>query len=336
MTQKLILLGFFLLSLNVFGQTNVEGTSYSHFQITLKNDTIDFVIADTNLTEAKPLFLYCQGSLPTPLFLNIGKNRIWPATLSNFNLEELNKKYHVAVISMPKTPLIAGFKNLNFQSSYVLDTAHKYSYRADYLEANYLENYVNRANKVLKFLKKQKWISSGKLVVAGHSQGTKIATQIALQNKDVTELGLFAASPFGIIDIAIRRARLNAHLGRITWEEADSAMNRLYEEYRFANNVDSVKQNPNLKSLQSFSKPFYADLLKLNIPIYMAYGTEDRIADMCDLLPLFFIENGKTNLTLKRYIGLEHNFFEVNEYGSANYQLEHWEDVMIEFTNWIK
>jgi pimeloyl-ACP methyl ester carboxylesterase len=336
MTQKLIFPIFLLLTLNVFAQTNVEGTSYSHFQITSNKDTIDFVVADTNLWVTKPLLLFCQGSLPVPLFINIGENRIWPATLSNFNLEELNKNYHVAVISKPKTPLIVNEENLNPSSCYVTDTANPYSFSEEYTNADYLENYVNRANKVLKFLKKQKWIASERLVVAGHSQGGPIATQIALQNEAVTELGLFGVDPFGLIDIAIRRARLNAQLGRITWEEADSTMTQLYEEYKVVNNVDSVTQNPKMRSLQSFSKPFYDDLLKLKIPIYMAYGTEDIIADLCDLMPLFFIEKGKTNLTLKRYLGMDHNFFEVDEDGRANHDKAHWIEVMQEFVNWIK
>jgi len=57
---------------------------------------------------------------------------------------------------------------------------------------------------------------------------------------------------------------------------------------------------------------------------------------LCDLVSLVFIGQGKDNLILKRYIGLEHNFFEVSEEGRANYELEHWEEVMQEFVDWIE
>jgi len=90
-----------------------------------------------------------------------------------------------------------------------------------------------------------------------------------------------------------------------------------------------------MKTLNSFSKPYFDDLLKLKIPICVVYGTEDRVADLCDLLPLFFIEQGKSNLTLKRYINLEHNFFEVDKNGKVNYENAHWEDVMNQFVKWI-
>lgn len=336
MIQKLLFPIFLALTLNAFTQTRVEGTSYTQFQVKLKKDTIDFVIADTNLNVAKPLLLFCQGSLPVPLFIEVSENRIWPVSLSNFDLEKMNESYHVAVISMPKTPLIVGEKNLNSQSSYVTDTTNNYSFSPDYLEANYLENYVNRANKVLKFLKKQKWIESGKIVVAGHSQGARVATKIASKNRTVTQLGLFGGDPFGRIDQMIRQARYNAHLGRTTWEEADAAIKKYYEIYKDANNPDLAEKDPSLKTLKSFSEAFYVDLLKLKIPIYVAYGTEDRGADLCDLLPLYFIEQGKENLTLKRYLGLEHNFFEVDENGRANYELAHWEDVMNQFVDWTK
>ena len=237
---------------------------------------------------------------------------------------------------MPKTPLIVEKNQLNSGFNYVTDTSDEYSYSTEFLNTNHLENYVNRATSVLKFLKKQKWIESNKIVIAGHSQGASIATKIALRNKIVTELGLFGADPFGRIDQMIRTARLNAHLGKITWEKADSIINDNYEYYKHANILDSIKQNPNLKTLKSFSKPYYTDLLRLNIPIYITYGTEDRVADLCDLMPLFFIEQGKTNLTLKRHLGLEHNFFEVDKEGKTNYEMEHWEEVMQAFINWIK
>ena len=67
----------------------------------------------------------------------------------------------------------------------------------------------------------------------------------------------------------------------------------------------------------------------------MVYGTEDRSADLCDMVPLFFIEKDQNNLTLKRYIGLEHNFFEVSENGRANHEKGHWEEVMQGFVKWI-
>jgi|SRR5690554_2048243 len=146
----------------------------------------------------------------------------------------------------------------------------------------------------------------------------------------------FSGNPFGRIDQFIREESLNAQLGKISWEEADSLMNANDEFYEAANNTDSIKVNPYLKAWESFNKTYYDDWLSLDIPIYLAYGTEDRNADLCDIVPLFFIEKNKTNLTLKRYLGLEHNFFELSENGRDDHRKGHWNEVMNEFANWIK
>ena len=236
---------------------------------------------------------------------------------------------------MPKTPAQVGKENLNSRFQYVPNPKKSNTYLADFIEADFLDNYVQRAQAVFDFLKKQRWVSSTSLVVAGHSQGSKVATKLAVQEEKVTHLGLFGANPFGRIDQLIREARLDAQLGKISWEKADSTINENYLLYEKANNIDSVKVNPGLKAWKSFSETYYDDWLSLDIPIYLAYGTEDRVSDLCDLVPLFFIEKGKKNLELKRYLGLEHNFFELNKNGSTNYEKGHWKKVMNEFLDWI-
>jgi len=304
----------------------------THFQLKAPHDTIDFIVFDTVLSEKKPVFLFCQGSLPMPLFFNIqGKIYMSGGGVSNFDLPEIQKNYHLVVISMPKTPVIVSEKNLNDQYCFVPDTSKPYVFQKDYVEADFLQNYVDRANRVLKFLRKQPWVDHQKLVVAGHSQGSKVATKIAVSNKKVTHLGLFAANPFGRVDQYVRQARLDAQLGKITWEEADKQMEAQYEYFKTANNPDSVARNPELKAWQSFSEPFLDDWLSLRIPIYLAYGTADRTSDLNDLVPLFFIQEHKTNLTMKRYLQLEHNFFEVKENGRTDYEKGHWVEVMRAF-----
>lgn len=336
MKKKLLFPILFIVTMSTYGQTPVKGTSYTHFQIKSKNDIIDFVIADTNLNEAKPLLLFCQGSQPVPLFIDFGEQDIWPVPLNNFNLEELNKNYHVAVISMPKTPLMAKVDELNNRFCYVTDTSRQHNYATEYLKADYLENYVKRANTVLKFLRKQSWIHSSELVVAGHSQGARIAVGIASSNKNVTHLGLFGYNPMGRIVPSILQIRKKAEAGEISWETADSLQQEQYDFYALLQNPDSIENQPGLTSWKSFSKPTLSELVKLKIPVYIAYGSEDPVADFCDLLPLHFIEEKKTNYYIKRYPHLEHNFFPIDENGKPNHSEGKWELVMNEFIRWSK
>ena len=268
------------------------------FSIEQRSDKIEFVVVDTSLKEKKPIFLWCQGSLPVPL---------------------LAKK-----------------ENLNNGFQYIPNPDEPRKFAKGYEEADYLDNYVNRALKVLDFLQLQNWVQREKIVIAGHSQGSKVATKIALKKSDVTHLGLFAANPFGRIDQYVREARLDAQLGKISWAKADSLMNDNYEFYKQVNNEDSIQSNPSLKAWKTFSETYYDDWLSLDIPIYLAYGTEDRTSDLCDIVPFLFIEKGKVNLTIKRYLGLEHNFFELNENGRVNHEKGHWEEVMNGFVKWIE
>jgi len=53
--------------------------------------------------------------------MDVGKDRIIPLQLGNFDLKEIKKHYYVVVISMPKTPLIVKMENLTEQYYYVED-----------------------------------------------------------------------------------------------------------------------------------------------------------------------------------------------------------------------
>lgn len=309
-----------------------------HFSLEQENDTIDFIVVDTLLDKKKPVFLWCQGSLPVPLICEIEGygNYFFGGGASNFDISEIRKDYHLVVISMPKTPVIAKKENLNSSFQFIPNPEKPKEFSNEYLRADYLDNYVSRAQSVLRFLKEQEWVDNDRLIVAGHSQGTKVATKISVLNNEVTHLGMFAANPMGRIDQFIREARFNAHNGKISWAQADTIINDTYELYSIAHHPDSLKARPDYNALKTFSETFYDDWLTLNIPIYLAYGTEDRTADLCDIIPLFFIEQGKTNLTLKRYIGLDHNFFEMHSDGRPHYEKGHWKDVMSAFLQWIK
>jgi dienelactone hydrolase len=331
----LVFLIFSIISISSFSQKkNTISNEYSHFQVIAKKDTIDFIVADTNLTVKKPLLLFCQGSQPVPLFFDLPNEGIVPVTLSNFDVNEMKKHYHVVVISMPKTPVIVGLDHLNKSYNYVLDTAHQYSYSPDYVKADYLDNYVQRANYVLQYLSKQKWVDKKQLVVAGHSQGSHIALEIACANKKVTQLGLFGFNPLGRIDQYIRKLRKQAEANEITWQEADSIQLTVLNDYASYFKQSSDENEDYAKSWVSFSKSQVSKLIEIKIPIYIANGSNDINGDFCDLIPLYYIEQGKTNYKIIRYPNLEHNFFPIDNNGEIDYQNGKWKTVMNEFIKW--
>lgn len=334
--MKIIRLFFLLLSIpftcNVFSQRLINNEL---FLFEIENEKIAFIVAENVLVDKKPILLFCQGSLPIPLMIE-NRNKeieILAGNIYSMNIEEVRKRFYVVVISMPETPAIANEFDLNTQ--FYFDPFHENKPQEIFMKSDYLENYVDRAEKVIAFLQKQDWVNSDQLVVAGHSQGTKIATKIALSNLSVTHLALFNPNPFGRIDQEIRQARLNAQLGKISWEEASSLIDDSISFYEYAVNQKNIEQDPSLIAWKSFSQPSIDDWLKISIPIYLAYGLEDTSSALCDVVPVFFYNNQKQNLTTKRYIGLEHNFFHSNRHEIESESESEWGQVMTDFLKWI-
>lgn len=337
--MKLFIKSLFLLFILFFQsfftqKRNIINNESTHFQLPNRSENIDFIVVDSKLDTKKPIFLWCQGSLPYPLYVN-SKDGIWMigGGITNFDVNEIKKHYHLVVISMPKTPVIAEENQINDSYWYFGTSKDKDEPMDDFIRADYLENYVNRAIKVLRFLKKQDWVDSSKLIVAGHSQGSKIATKIASEYQPVSKLGLFGANPFGRIDQNIRDYRKDAERGTMSWTDAEKGMEAEYQLYRDANNPEMIKSKPHLLSWKSFSVPLIDDWLAFNKPIYMAYGTHDIASDLCDLVPLYFIRAHKNNLTYKRYLNTDHNFFDM-ENGNPNHDNPHWKEVMNNFVDW--
>jgi len=74
-------------------------------------------------------------------------------------------------------------------------------------------------------------------------------------------------------------------------------------------------------------------LVSLKIPVYIANGSEDLACSNTDIIPLYFIEQGKTNYVVKRYPGLEHNFFPIVD-GKPDHKNGEWKNVMNAFVEW--
>ncbi|SFO07901.1 hypothetical protein SAMN05421741_11937 [Paenimyroides ummariense] len=287
---KLMLFLFLINTITINAQTLINNEV---LLFSIENKTIDFIVADKNLEEKKPILLFCQGSLPIPLLIKKedGTTEIIAGGVKTLNLEELQKSFYVVVVSMPETPATVSESDLNNQ--FYFDPRHENQPTELFLKADYVENYVNRAEKVLSFLQNQSWVSNEKLVIAGHSQGTKIASKIALQNKFVTHLGLFNPNPFGRIDEEVRQARLDAQSKKISWTEASTAIDESILFYQHASDPKNQTEDPSLIAWKSFSQPSLNDWLKIEIPIYIAYGTEDTSSALCDIVPLFFISQQK-------------------------------------------
>jgi predicted esterase len=304
------------------------------FQYTIANsqDSIQYIKIGTDTTTVKPTIIFLQGSLPVPLVIDF---KDFKHVNIPFKYNDLLEDFHLIEISMPRTPIETEMKNLNSQYCFVTDTSIENSFKKDYLKDNYLDNYVLRTNEVILDLLNKNWIDKEQIHIVGHSQGAKIATVVASQNENVASVSLLGFNAYGRFDENIRRERNKMRHNQITGEEYLANLDYHYQKWEDINQKPNEYENGNL-NWTTFSIDYIPYMLKIDVPIFVGFGTEDISAENCDLLPIVFIENKKSNLTIKPYIGLEHNFFEIKG-GKPNYQSGgHWTEVINDIKIWKK
>jgi len=310
-----------------------EYYGFRHLQTNYKGDIVDILVKSQRGDEQKkkPLFLFCQGSLPIPLIITYknssdsGIYQVFP-----FNTDSLSIMYHLAIINKPYVPLICDQDSLNPDLTCSDSTGQ---FPQKYIQRNLLDYYVDRDIAVINFLQHQPWISNDALAIAGHSEGSTIAAKIAYISPLVTQLIYSGGNPCGRIVTMIEQQR--AH-------ETDSSRNG---EQTFKN-WESIVDNPiNMdassgdayKATYEFSVPPPMDYLeKLKIPVLFTYGTRDYSGPFNDYFRVRMIAQKKTNFTFKAYIGVEHNFFPLKANGEINYDVFNWDKVASDWLQWLK
>ena len=318
-----------LLPISLCGQ-KAEDFGFRQFQTIYKHDTVDILIKSKKGEEQikKPLLLFCQGSLPIPLIIKYNNNGMTGIySVFPFNPDSLSKDYHLAIISKPFVPLMADQNSLSPDLT-IEDTSGNYRRR------NLLDYYAERNIEVINFLQQQNFISSARLVVAGHSEGSAIAANIAYRCKKVTALIYSGGSPLGRIMTIIERAR-NEQL-------KDSSVNVSATFSDWEKTVDNRNEvnspGDTYKGLYQFSAPPPIELLlKLNIPVLVTYGTKDFGAvAQNDYLRVAAIATRKTNFTFMDYVGVDHNFFPLLPDDKPNYDVFNWDKVAADWRVWLK
>ncbi len=339
MTRQFIIL-FILVTFDIFSQDLglISGLDARHFQLKNSKDTIDFVLINGNTDIKKPTLIFCQGSNPRPLIVILPSGKkFFPSV--NFDLNKIAKEYHLILVSMPNTPVEVPKHKLSNDFCVISDTNDQHSFSQLYLANNYADNYIRRTKEVINFLSAQKWVYADKILLFGHSQGSKVAVGASISNPKVFKVGYASGNPIGRIDQLIREQRQLANDRKISQEQAQKQINDTYEMWRQINeapNATSTEFGDPNKTWTSFSTSTLDELLMIKQPLYVVYGTSDITATFCDLLPLYFIRSHKSNLTLRPYLDLEHNFFEIDKDGAPIYTKGHWQEVMDDFLFWTK
>ncbi|MCL2289619.1 MAG: dienelactone hydrolase family protein [Bacteroidetes bacterium] len=330
--KKLISIFLLLIVITAFGQTKTpEDFGFRHIVYKYKNDNVDILIKSKKGEEnvKKPLFFFCQGSLPIPLikYDEYGGYGVFP-----FIPDSLSEKYHLVIVSKPYIPVMAEIKTLSENYCTYVDSTGKVP--KEYSDKNLLSYYVQRNIAVIKHLQKQKWVSPTQLVVAGHSEGSSIAAKMATECNKITHLIYSGGNPLG---------RVMSIIGQNRARETDTDSTRFGE--RSMRYWEKVVKNKNCmdnshgdtdKTTFDFSyPPPIKHLEKLKIPVLITYGTKDESAPFNDFLHVETIRQGKKNFTFKAYIGTDHNFYPLTEDNKPNFDIYNWGKVADDWLEWL-
>ena len=314
-----ILLPFTLLS---FSQS-AKDFKFQTFSIKDGSEVIDFYIySEDSILSKKPIFLYLQGSGPNSIFSKDNNGEISQSFILPPKM--VSKNYHFVIIGKPGTPFINDEKKSKIDS-------------LKYHSKTSLDNRVERADFVLKYLINQTFVDNKKVVVFGHSEGAQIAPKLADKNKSITHLACFSGTGINQMYDFITHARKEVKSKDLSIAEADKEIDSLLYYYKdIINNPNSIDKfwsgHTYLRWYTTIMNPPLDYLVKINIPIYIVAGTEDNASPIenMDNIPIEFIKRGKTNLTYKYYWNLDH------VYNDVVLQENKMKNVFIDFLEWLK
>ncbi|MFK7820120.1 MAG: alpha/beta hydrolase family protein [Planctomycetaceae bacterium] len=279
----------------------------------------------------KPILILIRGSMAKPLVKTNGQGGHYPPF--PFDARIFLDQYHLVCIGKPGLPLLAAKTDLNRRGEFVDPVTGRLPNK--YVKNNYLPYYVARNSKVVEFLLAQDWVDSEKIVVAGHSQGSDIAANMADKVPGITHLIYSSGSPYHstILDMVQKQRRL----------DRGKAGARTEKHFEF---WESVVRSPFAAAQQhgwdtnntifSFSQSQNEILKRVRIPVLVTYGTEDTVAPFNDMFRIETIRDRTKDITFKAYHGTEHNYFGVTDEGELDFDKFGWDNVGRDWLTWLE
>lgn len=321
-----------LSSANTYAQNNKE-----HLEKALKKfnfieekiidgaDTITYYLKNY---EIKPenLVLHIQGTGSNPIFSYKIQNGE-PVYYRWFgdDHESLDSTYTWAIIPKPGREGI-------FLESDIKNISSKF-YQNDYQEYR-----VNQIDKSIEHITQNHLEEIEDVIVYGHSEGAAIGAALALKNTQITKLGFWSGNVLNNFYEFSLFNRIESINGQITDSTAHENILGIIDWYK------NVAENPNSteidhfgftnKRWSSYEQPPIEDLLKIDIPIFALFSTEDESTpiETAYLIPIQFLQHRKNNLTFEVCIGCDHSY--IKKEGSEEELL--WNEYFKEFIKWTK
>jgi esterase/lipase len=343
--MKLILsvIIFLVFACQSFGQKKYFENKFEHYSIVKDNDTINFhTYSNGDVRPKKGILIYIQGSGSDPFYKlikhidTVKTSKTEEPTIKKylevhktlpFNLEEFPKDYLLVAISK---------KNIPFEI-----LGNDFEAPKSFFENDNLDYRVWQANEVVNYFSDNILNKQAKIIVLGHSEGTEVVAKLGTINNTISNIGYFSGGGNAQYYDFILDIRKQVQRGDMTEEES------ILETEKFFNEIKDIYKHPNsltkkwlghsYRKWSSSVEPSIDNLLKINIPIYVAHGAKDKAVpiESAYLIPIEFIRNEKTNLTFKVYPKLDHSFSIIPQSENEEY-IEKWDEVVQDFLNWCE
>lgn len=321
----IILFGTFYLHSEA--QPDIQQLGCRHLQFKFKEIQTEVLVFSEKHkeNEPRPIFFFCQGSLPIPLILYDDQG---PYGTLPFSPEVLSQKFHIIIVGKPGVPLMQHIHRLQ-QNFTIPDTLTKEM--EVYVKNNHLDFYVERNHFVLKKIATYPWAKTETLVVAGHSEGATVAAKMAMTNKKIDALIFASGNPLGRIMSMIQKSRSVENTNDSIAHHDFDYLKHLVEVHQHME--DSLSY---AKTDYSFSIPPMEYMLKRHLPVLVTYGTKDYSTPFNDYFRAYCILNKIQHISFQSYHGLDHNFFRADPNGPSPYQDFNWNKVAGDWSKWIE
>lgn len=299
---------------------SLEAFGYRRLVVMFGRDSVQVLLLSKPGEEKlkKPLLLWEQGSIPTPLVL-YDERGAYPAF--PFHPKKVLESCHMAIVSKPGIPLTFDVTGLNPNTIFRERQPPAY-----YCARNYLGYYLRRDEAVLRYLKQQPWVEAGRVVIAGHSQGSAVVAHLAAVPGLVSRAVYLSGNPLGRNMSMLAEARQAADTAGVA-----GTFRRWQAVIADPTRADCQGDDP--RNAYGFGASQMPELLRTRVPVFVGFGTQDAGVAGDDYLRLETIRQHRANFTFREYPGREHNFFGMKN-GQVDYDDFYWDQVGEDFLRW--
>jgi len=302
---------------------------------------INYYITQKGIGQDKPVIFMVSGvrGLPVMLVVSSGDQSMQLGSVPPDQIFSFADDYHVVFISKVGTP----FSDTSFvEKISPMKNLEEYQPSDEYIQNCGMEWELAASIKVIEKLSTQLSNTQNKVIAMGISEGGQLVPKLAHECSHITHLVGLSTSGLNQFYSSIINRRMDAYAGRISHQEAQEAIDGLFEIYKqvYADPESTEKwyYGHPYKRWGSFCTDIPLDhLAELDIPILYVKGTADRNSHPLhsDYIMLEFIRLGKTNLTYKTMPGVDHWLNETVTKDGKTDHISRRKEVFDSITDWI-